>query len=255
MSQAEPTVTIVVNGHPLSVPRGTRLLDAVRGAGIPLPGLCHHPALAPYGACRLCLVSLRRPRRGLVVSCTLTVEEGMVLETHDPEAVGARRIGLQVLLARYPGVRLLQDMALAEGVPPTDLASLVAGDPAERCILCGRCVRVCREVIGAEAIVFTGRGVKRRVTTPFSRHAEACIGCGACASVCPTGAISLEDVDGIRRIRPFETQIRLLPCRACGRPFSPEPLAFLPSRIPESGKAWSLCPSCRQKESAAALLP
>ena len=94
-------------------------------------------------------------------------------------------------------------------------------------MLCGLCVRVCRDLVGAAAIGFIGRGAGREVAAPFHVQAEACIGCGVCAAVCPTGAVQIEDVGGQRFLRTWNTVVPLRPCPGCGQPFAPEPMAFL----------------------------
>ena len=121
----------------------------------------------------------------------------------------------------------------------------------ELCVLCGLCVRVCRDLVGAAAIAFTGRGAGREVAAPFHIQAEACIGCGACAAVCPTGAVKIEDIGGQRHLVTWNTVVPLKPCPGCGRPFAPEPMAFLTGLADASEHLWGLCPACRRKEAAA----
>ena len=93
-------VNLTVNGQPVAVPEGTVLLEAVRTAGVDLPTLCYHKTLAPYGACRLCMVAITSPRKAIVASCAYPVEEGLVVETHAPEAIAVRRLTLEFLLSR-----------------------------------------------------------------------------------------------------------------------------------------------------------
>jgi bidirectional [NiFe] hydrogenase diaphorase subunit len=238
-------VDLTVNGQPVSVPQGTVLLEAVRAAGVELPTLCYHEGLAPYGACRLCMVAITEPRSAIVASCAYPAEEGLVLETDAPQAVAARRLALEFLLGRYPQAQVIQQMGAQEGVTSSRFDAPLPEGANELCVLCGLCVRVCREAIGAAAISFIGRGSERRVGTPFDRQSEACIGCGACAEICPTGAVQVEDRGNKRILHTWNTVVELHPCPECGRFFAPEPMAFLEDAMPEVADAWALCPDCR----------
>lgn len=240
-------VNLTVNGQPVAVPDGTVLLEAVRASGVELPTLCYHEGLEPYGACRLCMVAVTEPLKAIVASCTYQVEEGMVVETGAPEAVASRRMSLEFLLSRCPQSAVIREMAEREGVtssrfgfPPPEMVD-------ELCMLCGLCVRVCRVVIGASAISFIGRGVERKVGTPFDIHSDACIGCGACAEVCPTSAIKIEDRGNKRILHTWNTTVDLSACPECGRFFAPEPMSFLKEMFPEIKDLWALCPACRQQ--------
>jgi bidirectional [NiFe] hydrogenase diaphorase subunit len=179
-------VQLTVNGKSYSVAEGTMLLEAVRSAGVDLPTLCYHEGLAPYGACRLCMVAIHQPRQALVAACTYPVEEGLEVETAAPEAVAARRLAFEFLLSRCPQSETIRELAVREGVTATRFGPPPPEQADELCMLCGLCVRVCREAIGAAAISFVGRGLARKVGTPFDGPSDACIGCGACAEVCPT---------------------------------------------------------------------
>ena len=111
-----------MNGKPVTVPEGTVLLEAVRAAGVQLPTLCYHEALAPYGACRLCMVWIAESRshnKALVASCAYPVEEGLVVETGAPAAVAARRLALEFLLSRCPTSDVIQSLAAEAGVTAT----------------------------------------------------------------------------------------------------------------------------------------
>jgi len=243
-------INLTVNGQPVAMLEGATLLEAARAAGAELPTLCHHEGLTPYGACRLCMVTIAAPRQALVASCAYPVEEGLVVETDSGEAIAARRLALEFLLSRCPQSDVIRDMAAKEGVA----ASRFGAPPAERadelCVLCGLCVRVCREAIGAAAIGFIGRGTGRRVGTPFEVQSTSCIGCGACAEICPTDAIRMEDRGNKRILHTWNTTVELHACPECGRFFAPEPMAFLGEMFPEVEKLWTLCPKCRQERAA-----
>jgi bidirectional [NiFe] hydrogenase diaphorase subunit len=243
-------VRLTVNGQPVAVPLGTVLLEAVRAAGVELPTLCYHPGLAPYGACRLCMVVIAEPRRTLVASCAYPVEDGLVVETDAPEAVNARRLALEFLLGRCPQSDVIREMAAQEGVTESRFGAPPPERADELCVLCGLCVRVCREAIGAAAISFVGRGMERRVSTPFDVNADACIGCGACAEICPTGAIEIEDRGRERILHTWNTSVELHACPECGRFFAPQPTAFLREMLPEAADVWGLCPACLRRRAA-----
>lgn len=243
-------VHLTVNGRPVAVPAGTTLLDAIRAAGCDLPTLCHHDGLAPYGACRLCMAAVAAPRRALVAACTCPAEDGQIVDTDAVEAVAARRLALEFLLSRVPGSDLLRELAAREGVTSTRFVSPPPAGQVELCVLCGLCVRVCREAIGAAALCFIGRGSERRVGTPFDLQAEACIGCGACAEICPTDAIHIEDRGNQRFLHTWNTVVELAACPGCGRFYAPVPMAFLEQVQPEVTGLWTLCPECRQLETS-----
>lgn len=240
-------VNMTVNGQPVAVPEGTVLLEAVRASGVDLPTLCYHEGMGPYGACRLCLVAITEPHKAIVASCTYPVEEGMVVETDAPEAMASRRLALEFLLSRCPQSSVIREMADREGVTFSRFGAPQPDQADELCMLCGLCVRVCRELIGAAAISFIGRGTERRVGTPFDMHSDACIGCGACAEICPTNAIKIEDRGNKRILHTWNTTVELHACPECGRFFAPEPMSFLKEMFPEINDLWSLCPSCRQQ--------
>lgn len=243
-------VQVTVNNMTVEVPEDATVLQAVRSAGVELPTLCYHEGLAPYGACRLCMVSLKVPRRDLIVSCVYPVEDGMKVDTQTPSAVAARRMALEFLLGRCPQSKLIQNLAEKMGVTASRFAVASSVGNDELCVLCGLCVRVCHEAIGARAIGFMGRGEHRKVGSPFELHSEACIGCGACAEICPTGAITMVDRGGIRTLTTWNTQIELIECPDCGRYFVPRKMSFIKEMFPEIEALLTLCPECRNQKTA-----
>jgi len=236
-------IPITIDGQKAEVERGTTVLQAARGIGIEIPTLCYHEAVAPYGVCRLCTVEVARGKRSrLTTSCTYPVLEEIAVQTASPRVLQARKIILELLLARCPSVKKVQDMARQMGIEKPRFP--VGNDD---CILCGLCVRVCEELIGASAISFSNRGVNREVTPPFRLAPETCIGCGACAFVCPTGAIAVEDVDGIRRIPRWHVEHTMHKCPECGEQFVPEPqVAYVRGKSSLPPETFELCPRCRR---------
>jgi len=236
---------LLIDSLEIRVPLGATLLDAIRGAGVDLPTLCYWEGLPPYGACRLCLVEIVQPRQEVVAACTYPAEEGVVVETRAPRVVATRRLMLEFLLARCPTSTVIRSLAGEAGVTESRFPS--TGNRDELCVLCGLCVRVCRDAIGAAAIGFANRGAERKVGSPFNLHAEDCIGCGACAAVCPTSAIFIEDVGSKRILHSWNTTVELQPCPRCGQPYAPDPMAFLREVVEASAHLYGLCPVCRRK--------
>jgi len=172
---------ITLNGVKVQVEEGWTILEAARFYGANIPTLCYHDGLEPYGSCRLCVVEIgERDRSKLVVSCIHPVKEGLKIRTHSPRVVKARKILIELLVARCPTSKVLQDLAAELGVDKVRFKP-----KNEDCILCGLCVRMCKEQMDAEAIGFVSRGVKRTITTPFDIKSEKCRTCGACEWICP----------------------------------------------------------------------
>ncbi len=174
-------ITLTINGLPLTVEEGTTLLEAARFLGFPIPTLCHLDSLTPYGACRLCVVEIGQGAKAkLVTACTYPVEEGLAVRTASNRVVRARKMILELLLASCPQSKVIQDLASAYEVRRQRFRQ-----EHEDCILCGLCVRMCKEQMMAGAIGFRGRGERRSVGTPFDARSEECRLCGACMYVCP----------------------------------------------------------------------
>ncbi|HDQ06781.1 MAG TPA: 2Fe-2S iron-sulfur cluster binding domain-containing protein [Candidatus Bathyarchaeota archaeon] len=185
MEGSEREITLKIDGLEVKAKEGTSILDVAEKLGINIPTLCHHPALTTFGACRVCSVEItdKRGRKQIVTSCNYPVSEGLVVDTKSEKVYRTRQLLLELLLARCPKVKKIQDLAREYGV---DKPSFWVGDPEEDCILCGLCVRVCEELIGVSAINFANRSVEREVTAPYHTISDDCVGCGACAIVCPT---------------------------------------------------------------------
>ena len=181
---------LVLDGKEIMAEPGATILEVARKNSIPIPALCYHPALEEYGACRLCTVEVvARGRKRLVTSCNYPVQDGIEVYTNSEEVRKARKLILELLLARCPNVELIQNLAAQYGV---ERPRFLLED--ENCILCGLCTRICKERMGIGAIGFMGRGIDQKISTPFDKLSDECLTCGACAFICPTGAINLKDI-------------------------------------------------------------
>jgi NADH-quinone oxidoreductase subunit G len=202
------TITITVNGRSVRATADQMLLSVLRGEGIDIPTLCHDERLAPYGGCRLCLVDRRDDGAGLVAACSTVVTDGMVIETDSEAVLEARRWQLHLLALDHRmdcpvcpqgGDCRLQDLIFRYGAPAAELpfervhrpgddhSALIVRD-GERCILCGRCARLCDEIQGVAALGLVGRGAAVRIATFLDAPLD-CEFCGQCVDGCPVGAL------------------------------------------------------------------
>ncbi|MGI6357364.1 MAG: NADH-dependent [FeFe] hydrogenase, group A6 [Bacillota bacterium] len=207
-------VSLTIDGVRVEVEPGTTILEAAQKIGIHIPTLCYHPELRLEGACRICVVEVEG-MRNLAASCVYPVSEGMVVKTNSDLVRRARKNVVELLIANHPqdcltcgrhGECELQDLSRQLGIrqvrfhgekrdfPLDDSSYSVVRDP-NKCVLCGRCVRICQETQAVSAIGMAERGSRSIVTTPFNRGlAEGpCVGCGQCITVCPVGALAEKD--------------------------------------------------------------
>ncbi len=186
------TVKIKIDGQAIEVEEGSYVLGAAQSLGIEIPTLCYYPFMSPYAACRICVVEARNNKgwSKIVTACNYPAWDGLEIFTETPRVVNARRTNLEMLMANCAPVPLLEHYAAKFGVKEPRW-----GHGTYTCILCGLCVRICDEVVGAHALTFVNRGRERDVSTPFNLDSEACILCGACAKYCPTGHIKMEDIE------------------------------------------------------------
>lgn len=184
-------ITLKINGLQVSVEKGSTILEAAQFLGFPIPTLCHMEGLSPYGACRLCVVEIGEGEKAkLVSSCTYPVEEGLKVKTATARVMRSRKMVIELLLASCPQSKIIQDIASKH-----DVRQQRFKQEHEDCILCGLCVRMCKEQMVAKAIGFRGRGEKRSIGTPFNIKSEECRLCGGCIYVCPACQLRCTYID------------------------------------------------------------
>ena len=197
-------VTMQIDGVQVKAEEGTTVLQVAKQVGIEIPTLCHDDRLAPYGACRLCSVEIKKGEGSrIVASCVYPVEEGLVVETESPRVQKIRRVVLELLRSCSPGLK--EELAERYQVDKTRLDR----DPSF-CILCGLCVRYCAEVKGANALGFVGRGTERQVVFFPEIALKTCPTCRECFNICPTGVIPSDFAVNVPR---FEKHPTVFPVR------------------------------------------
>ncbi|HMK59622.1 MAG TPA: 2Fe-2S iron-sulfur cluster-binding protein [Dissulfurispiraceae bacterium] len=242
-------VSLKIDGKDVRAAEGATVLEAALQEGIHIPTLCYHKAPGPQGLCRLCIVEAEGPglRRTILPSCNLTALEGLKIDTASPLIQSIRKTIVELLMANTPASESLLSIAKSLGVESSRFTS-VQKDP---CILCGLCVKVCRNSIGAAALSLADGGSGSRVVA--SRvviDAEACIGCGTCANICPVQAIRIEDSQTDRNIILYGqvvNKMELVKCEQCGQAHATQKfISSVLSRLtPEQKTAFrNLCPEC-----------
>jgi len=174
-------INFKLNGLEVQAEEGTTILEACKFYGIEIPTLCYYEGLTPYGGCRLCLVEIGEGENAkLVSSCTYPVEEGLIVRTNTKRVINTRKMMIELLLSICPQSKIIQDLASKFNVRKVRFK--VRNDD---CILCGLCVRMCKEQMQAGAIGVVERGYKKKIATPFDIRSEVCRLCGGCIYVCP----------------------------------------------------------------------
>ena len=243
-------INLTVDGKNIEAKEGLTILQVAKQNHIDIPTLCHHDALEPHGACRLCTVEVTAgKRRRFVTACNYVVRNDIDVKTASDEVTELRKIIVELLLARCPDVGIVKTLAKSYDI---DEPRFRVED--QTCILCGLCARVCREVMGVSAISLVGRGVDARIDTPFHLSSEVCLGCGACAGVCPTGMIQLRYAKGTVEIQPFNTTVELRQCISCGKDLAPAAFVDLVrKKLGSLSQVALLCIDCKKKRESLVL--
>lgn len=228
-------IEITINGETLKMEEGRTILWAANTIGVQIPTLCHDFRLKPVGACRVCVVEVEG-EGSLVPSCITGISAGMVVRTDTERVHNARKAVIELLLSNHPtdcmtcevcGNCALQDLAHEYGVRESRYFSKPAGGIKEdrnraiqfdssKCILCGRCVRICNEVQQDEAINFIGRGFDMTIGPAFNDSLldSSCVLCGQCVSTCPVGALVEKQAAG--KTRAWDVKKVQTVCGYCG---------------------------------------
>jgi bidirectional [NiFe] hydrogenase diaphorase subunit len=208
-------ITIYINDQAVAAQPEMTVLQAARESGFHIPTLCHHPALKPSGSCKVCAVAVEKITgdKTIMLSCILKVKPGQRLWTEGEEVYQARTKALMKLIAMAPMSDRLRCLAKKEGIalPPAP----------DGCIRCRLCIRVCKEIIGKEALRMEKLD-ERQLVVP---DPDRCIGCGTCANICPTQAITVTEHGGIRTVSIRGDVFGRHPlqrCQGCGKYYATE---------------------------------
>ena len=225
-------VNLTIDGRAIQAKPGSTILEVAKENGIFIPFLCYHPALKPIGSCRICVVDVKPGPPRPIPACATPVTEGMEVVTDTPRLAALRQELMKLVLINHAlecpicdkgGECELQDLTHALAVPTVDLdavklppnpdyvSQMVERHP-DRCVTCGRCVRVCRDRVGAMAINFTLRGY----FTELASGAQPldCEFCGSCIDICPVGALINKQFK--YRARAWEVAKTEMACPFCG---------------------------------------
>ena len=225
-------MVIRINGRSLeTTEEGATILKIARQNGVRIPTLCHMESLLPTGSCRMCLVEVEGCENPMT-ACNTRATDGMVIETDTPRLREMRKEVLQFLLVKHPldcpvcdkgGECQLQDLVYEYGIQRaayqvdgpskeyTTYATPAIKYHPNRCILCGRCIRTCREVVGREVLDLRSTGFDSRIE---GMRPERCISCGECLASCPVGALT-ENISTIKG-RPWQVKKVSTVCGYCG---------------------------------------
>jgi len=201
-------LNLTIDDKQVTAPKDSTIYDAARLNGIKIPILCHDKKLKPFGACRMCLVEVEQMKGRQIPACTTPITEGMIIRTATPDIVKARKMVLELLLLNHP-----IDCPVCDKAGDCDLQNLtyeykVDGNrftdekfhheidynnplierDMNRCVLCGKCARICDEIVGFGALTFISRGIETKIGCEFD-EALNCEFCGSCVSVCPVGSL------------------------------------------------------------------
>ena len=226
MTTAVRTVTLEIDGHPVTAAEGTTIYNAAKQVGVDIPVLCHNERYDPVGVCRMCVVDTGG--RVFVAACVRPCEDAMVVQTSTPRVVRARAVLTELLISDQPTrdedpkqtttgdnmlLGLADEFSLARETTDlpagsgrgTDSSNPVIDVNHDACILCDRCVRACDDIQGNDVIGRSGKGYTTRIAFDLNdpMGASSCVTCGECVQACPTGALTNKAIRGVA-IRPRE---------------------------------------------------
>jgi NADH dehydrogenase/NADH:ubiquinone oxidoreductase subunit G len=261
---------VTINGKIYEAEKDEFVLEVCRRNHILVPTLCDHESLKGLGACRLCVVEVNEGGGNkVVVSCVYPLSRDCEVFTESEKIKGIRKTILSMLKTRAPEGERLSSLCQIYGVQPDTgrftfakaiSSSSIEGSSSEKrlassCVLCGLCVQACSS-LGSGAISTVGRGVGKKISTPYDEPSADCVGCGSCAAVCPTRAIECIENGESRSI--WGKEFTLLKCASCGRAFTThDEYAFALKKSAQENENASdavlcgtLCATCRKKKSA-----
>jgi NADH dehydrogenase/NADH:ubiquinone oxidoreductase subunit G len=240
-------MNIIIDGKNCECEKGEFLREVARRNGVTIPGLCHHAGLPGQGCCRLCVVEVsERSWSKIVVSCVYPIAGECEVFTKSEKVREQRAIIIALLAKRAPASAEIAGLAKYYQAPELPRLRPAAEG---KCIMCGLCVRACKE-LGAGAISSVNRGIAKEIATPYHKPNPACLGCGSCAAVCPTKAIEITETAATRVIWGREFTLKY--CPECGALLgTAEETAYAAQRA--GLEEFGLCEICRKKRIAASL--
>ncbi len=201
-------VNLTIDDKQVTAPKNATIYDAAKMNGISIPILCHDKKLKPFGACRMCLVEVEQMKGRQIPACTTPATEGMIIRTATPDIIKARKMVLELLLLNHPldcpvcdksGDCDLQNLTYEYKVNSNrftdekfnheiDYNNPLIERDMNRCVLCGKCARICDEIVSFGALTFIDRGIETKIGCEFEDGLN-CEFCGSCISVCPVGSL------------------------------------------------------------------